>query len=153
MSRGGKNMAKLKRKAVAVWKGTLRAGEGNIRSESGVLDGVGYRFVTRFENEPGTNPEELIAAAHAACFSMAFANSLADKGYEPERIETEATCVLASQQDGGFAITKMLLSVRGGVRDIDQASFEQIAHEADSECPVSNLLREGLDIELSATLI
>jgi osmotically inducible protein OsmC len=146
-------MAQLKRTAEAVWRGELRGGEGRITSESGVLEDVGYSFSTRFENEPGTNPEELIAAAHAGCFSMAFANTLAEKGYQPERIETRATCVLASQKGGGFAITSMLLKVRGRVPEIDQALFEQIAGEADDGCPVSNLLREGLEIELEATLV
>ncbi len=146
-------MAQLERRAEAVWEGNLRGGKGHITSESGVLADVGYSFSTRFENEPGTNPEELIAAAHAGCFSMAFANTLAKKGYEPQSIETQATCTLASQAGGGFAITKMLLKVRGRVLDIDQELFEQIAEEADGGCPVSNLLREGLEIELEATLV
>jgi osmotically inducible protein OsmC len=146
-------MAQLKRTAEAVWRGELRGGDGRITSESGVLEDVGYSFSTRFENEPGTNPEELIAAAHAGCFSMAFANTLAEKGYKPERIETRATCVLTSRKGGGFAITKMLLRVRGRVPEIDQGLFEQVAEEADGGCPVSNLLREGLEIELEATLV
>jgi osmotically inducible protein OsmC len=153
IQKGGKNMAELRRTAEAVWKGKLRDGEGRITSESGALDDVGYSFTTRFENEPGTNPEELIAAAHAGCFSMAFANTLAEKGYRPESIETHATCVLASQEGRGFAITRMLLRVRGRVPNIDRALFEQIAEEADGGCPVSNLLREGLEIELEATLV
>ncbi len=146
-------MAELKRTAEAVWKGDLRGGDGRITSESGALEDVGYSFSTRFENEPGTNPEELIAAAHAGCFSMAFANTLAEKGYSPESIRTHATCVLASRQGGGFAITRMLLKVRGRVLGIDQVLFERIAEEADGACPVSNLLREGLEIELEATLV
>jgi osmotically inducible protein OsmC len=146
-------MAEFRRTAEAVWKGDLRGGNGRIASESGVLDDVGYSFSTRFENEPGTNPEELIAAAHAGCFSMAFASTLAEKGHRPESIETHATCVLASRKGGGFAITQMLLKVRGRVPDIDQVLFEQIAEEADGGCPVSNLLREGLDIQLEATLV
>jgi osmotically inducible protein OsmC len=146
-------MADLKRRAEAVWEGKLRDGEGRITSDSGVLKDATYSFLTRFENEPGTNPEELIAAAHAGCFSMAFANTLAEKGYDPESIETHATCVMTSQKGGGFAITKMLLKVHGRVPGVDQAIFEQIAEEADAGCPVSNLLREGLEIELEATLI
>ena len=146
-------MADLKRRAEAVWKGKLRDGKGRITSDSGVLKDAAYSFSTRFENEPGTNPEELIAAAHAGCFSMAFANTLAEKGYNPESIETHATCVMTSQKSGGFAITKMLLKVHGRVPGVDQAIFEQIAEEADAGCPVSNLLREGLEIELEATLI
>lgn len=146
-------MTEIKRKAEAVWKGDLRGGNGRITSNSGVLKDAIYSFSTRFENEPGTNPEELIAAAHAGCFSMAFANTLAEKGYKPESIETHATCVLSSQKSGGFAITKMLLKVQGRVPNIDQTLFEQIAKEADGGCPVSNLLRNGLEIELDATLI
>lgn len=146
-------MAQLRRRAEAVWEGDLRAGKGRITSESGVLQGVSYSFSTRFENEPGTNPEELIAAAHAACYSMAFANTLAAKGYEPQGIETQATCTLVSQEGGGFKIAGMRLQVRGRVPDIDQELFEQTAEEADGECPVSNLLRTGLKIEREATLV
>jgi osmotically inducible protein OsmC len=117
-----------------------------------VLEDVAYSFSTRFGNEPGTNPEELIAAAHAACYSMAFANTLASKGYEPQSIETQATCTLASQAGGGFKIAKMHLQVRGRVPGISQQLFEQIAEEADGGCPVSNLLRHGLEIEREVTL-
>jgi osmotically inducible protein OsmC len=146
-------MAEIKRMAEAVWKGDLRSGEGRITSKSGVLEDVGYSFGTRFENEPGTNPEELIAAAHAGCFSMAFANTLAEKGYKPQSIETQATCTLASQEGGGFGIARMHLQIRGRVPDITQELFEQIAEEADAGCPVSNLLRSGLEIEREAILI
>lgn len=145
-------MAKFERRAEVVWKGSLRDGEGRITSESGALEGVGYSFSTRFEDEPGTNPEELIAAAHAACYSMAFANALAGKGYDPQSIETQATCTLASQEGGGFKIARMELRVRGRVPDMDQQLFERIAEEADGKCPVSNLLRGGLEIKLEATL-
>jgi lipoyl-dependent peroxiredoxin len=145
-------MPKFKRKAEAVWKGDLRGGKGNISCESGALANIAYGFSNRFENEPGANPEELIAAAHAACYSMAFANALAKKGYEPESIETHATCTLASQEGGGFKITKMHLRVQGRVPGIDQDLFAQIAEQADGECPVSNLLREGLKIEREVTL-
>ena len=146
-------MAQFKRRAEATWEGDLRGGKGRISSESGVLEDVGYSFSTRFADEPGTNPEELIAAAHAACYSMAFANTLAGKGYNPQSIETQAICTLASQEGGGFAITKMLLKVRGRVPGIEQELFEQIAEEADGGCPVSNLLREGLKIEREVTLV
>jgi len=145
-------MATLKRKASAVWRGDLRGGDGDITTESGVLSEVGYSFSTRFENEPGSNPEELIASAHAACYSMAFANTLAQKGYDPKRVETHATCVLVST-DGGFAIRRMLLDVAVEVDGLTQSEIESIAEEADQGCPVSNLLREGLTIELEATLV
>jgi len=146
-------MADIKRKSEAVWEGRLRDGKGRISSGSGVLNDTAYSFVTRFEDKPGTNPEELIAAAHAACYSMALANTLDGKGYQPEQIETQATCHLSSQQGGGFKISKMHLVVRGRVPGIDLQLFQQIAHEADGKCPVSNLLREGLEIEVEASLI
>jgi osmotically inducible protein OsmC len=145
-------MADIIRQAGAVWKGDLRKGEGMISTESTALAEVKYSFRTRFENEPGTNPEELIAAAHAACYSMAFANTLAQKGYKPQSIDTYAACHL-SRQESGFRITRMNLRVRGQVPDIDRETFDQIAHEADEGCPVSNLLRPGLQIELEAELL
>jgi osmotically inducible protein OsmC len=116
-----------------------------------VLSDQAYTFATRFEDAPGTNPEELIAAAHAACYSMAFANVLSQKGYEVEGVETTATTHLTSQR-GGFAIAKSALHVRGRVPNIDQDTFQGVAEEADRKCPVSNLLRPGLEIELEATL-
>mgnify|MGYP006283990827 CR=1 FL=1 len=144
-------MAELKRKASAVWRGDLRGGDGKITTESGALKKVAYSFSTRFENEPGSNPEELIASAHAACYSMAFANTLAQKGYDPKVVETHATCVLVAK-DGGFEITRMLLDVQVDVEGLSQAQIESIAEEADQGCPVSNLLREGLTIKVEAKL-
>jgi osmotically inducible protein OsmC len=145
-------MADLKRNAKAVWSGDLRNGKGQMSAASGVFNNVPYSFRTRFENEPGTNPEEMIAAAHAACYSMAFANTLAKKGYEPRTITTQATCFLSPKEGGGFHITRMRLQVRGEVPGIDEASFKQIAQEADQGCPVSNLLRPGLQIEHDVSL-
>ena len=144
-------MAELKRKASAVWRGDLRNGDGDITTESGALSKVGYSFSTRFENEPGSNPEELIASAHAACYSMAFANTLAQKGYDPKSVAAHATCVLLSK-DGGFEITRMHLDVKVDVDGVTQAQIESIAEEADQGCPVSNLLRDGLTIEIEAKL-
>jgi osmotically inducible protein OsmC len=145
-------MVVINRKASAVWSGSFRDGKGRIQSESQVLQDVAYSFSTRFENEPGTNPEELIAAAHAACYSMAFAATLNNKGYKPQSIKTDAVCVLVSLEGGGWKITKMRLHVRGQVPDMDDATFKKIAREADGGCPVSNLLRQGLEIELDAAL-
>ena len=145
-------MAELKREASATWRGDLKGGDGDITTESGALKSIGYSFSTRFEDEPGSNPEELIAAAHAACYSMAFANTLDQKGYDPQSVQTHATCVLEST-DGGFHISQMHLDVRGKVPDLDQAAFEAIAEEADKACPVSNLLRDGLEIHVKATLV
>jgi osmotically inducible protein OsmC len=145
-------MAELIRQAGAVWKGDLRTGKGMISSQSTVLAEVPYSFVTRFENEPGTNPEELIASAHAACYAMAFANTLAQKGYKPESIDVYAACFL-EKQEVGWAITRMKLRARGVVPDIDADTFLKVAHEADKGCPVSNLLRPGLTIELETELL
>ncbi len=144
-------MADIERSATAVWTGDLRGGEGTVSTESAVLRDEEYTFATRFKNAPGTNPEELIAAAHAGCYSMAFANVLTKKGYDVEGIETTATVHL-SPQDGGFAITKSALEVRGRVPDVDDETFERLAEEAGGACPVSNLLRPGLHIGLEAIL-
>jgi osmotically inducible protein OsmC len=144
-------MADIYRRAAAIWQGDLRGGKGSISAESGVLAKVPYSFSTRFENEPGTNPEELIAAAHAACYAMAFANTLAKKGFNPESIEVHAACVL-EKQEVGFAITRMKLRARGTVPGIDEDTFSEIAKEADRGCPVSKLLRPGLSIELNTEL-
>lgn len=145
-------MTEIIRQAGAVWRGDLRSGQGIISTESTVLAEVPYSFATRFEHEPGTNPEELIAGAHAACFAMAFANTLAKKGYKPESIDVYAACVL-EKQGAGFAITRMRLRARGIVPDIDGDTFFEVAREADEGCPVSNLLRPGLTIELATELV
>lgn len=141
-------MAPIERTASGVWRGDLRSGRGEIDSTSGVLQAVPYTFATRFENAKGTNPEELIAAAHAACYSMAFANYLAGQGHTPEEITTRATITL----DNG-TITKMHLVTQGRVRGISEADFARLADEAEKKCPVSNLLRNGLAISLDASLL
>jgi lipoyl-dependent peroxiredoxin len=145
-------MPDIERRAHAIWRGDLKAGKGEISNTSGVLKGTPYTFATRFESRPGTNPEELIASAHAACFSMAFANELASKGHIPESIETEATCYLS--MEGGPKIHKMRLQTKGKVPNLDDATFQQIARDAAAGCPVSKLLKPGLDaIELDAKLL
>jgi osmotically inducible protein OsmC len=146
-------MADIQRAAEVVWKGDLRSGNGRITSNSGVLKDTPYSFAARFRGAPGTNPEELIAAAHAACYSMAFAGTLSGKGYQPERIETHAVCSLSPQEEGGFRITKMRLETRGQVPGIDETTLRQVAQEAERACPVSNALRGGVEIELKATLV
>lgn len=146
-------MATIKRSASVKWEGDLRSGQGKIDTESGALNAVGYSFRTRFEQTPGTNPEELIAAAHAGCYSMALAGTLANKGYQPRSIETQATCSLEPLDEGGFEIKAMSLVVRGRVPEIDQDLFAQIAEEADAGCPVSNLLRSGLEISHDVHLV
>jgi osmotically inducible protein OsmC len=140
-------MAAIERTASGTWRGDLRGGNGSIDSASGVLRDAPFSFATRFENAKGTNPEELIAAAHAACFSMAFANYLSGQGHKPEEISTRAAVTL---QDG--AISKMRLATEGKVPGLDQATFERLAREAEKKCPVSNLLRNGLTITLEAKL-
>ncbi|MBD3183848.1 OsmC family peroxiredoxin [Candidatus Poribacteria bacterium] len=141
----------MKRKAKAVWTGDLTQGKGKIDTESGVLKQVAYKFTTRFEDEPGTNPEELIAAANAACYSMAFSLTLKEKGYEPEMVETNATCVLSKVGDG-FEITKMILDVKVKAKGLDEESLDEAAEATDEECIVSNLLVKGLEIERKASL-
>lgn len=140
-------MAGIERTAEAVWTGDLPKGKGTMNATSGVLNDTPYTFATRFENAKGTNPEELIAAAHAACYSMAFANTLSKKGHTPERVTTHATCTFVPPK-----ITKMRLVTRGVVPGLDDATFKEIAEEAEKNCPVSNLLRNGLEIELDAAL-
>jgi osmotically inducible protein OsmC len=114
---------------------------------------IPYSFSTRFEDEPGTNPEELIAAAHAGCFTMAFSSALTKQGFDPQKLETEATCIMLPKDGGGFRIARMELSVRGEVPGIEAEAFKTIAAEAEQGCPVSTVLRPGLEIKLEAELI
>jgi len=141
-------MAGIDRTASGTWQGDLKSGSGKIGSTSGVLHDTPFTFATRFENAKGTNPEELIAAALAACFSMAFANYLSTQGHVPQEISTSATITL----DNGN-INKMHLVTRGKVPGVDAAAFQRLAVEAEKKCPVSNLLRSGLAITLDATLV
>ncbi len=145
-------MADIQRRAQAIWKGDLKGGKGEISGTSGVLKGAAYTFATRFENAAGTNPEELIAAAHAACFSMAFSNELSKQGHVPVSVETKA--ILYMSMDGGPKIYKVRLETAGKVPGIDKAKFEEIARGAKDGCPVSRLLAPGLQtIELDAKLL
>jgi lipoyl-dependent peroxiredoxin len=141
------------RKAGVLWTGDLKNGNGIVSTESRALFEYPFNGRMRFEDEPGTNPEELIAAAHAACFSMALASTLAKHGYEPVRTDTTATCTLASKDGGGFKITTMQLHIRAEVPNVDEDTFEKLVRETDEACPVSNLLRNGLNIEIDATLL
>jgi len=138
------------RKAKAAWRGTGRDGAGDLSSESGVLDETPYSFKTRFENEKGTNPEELIAAAHAGCFTMALAFQLQNAGYDPTELVTEAAVSLDPAEGGGFSITTSALTLTADVPMLDQAKFEELAAVAKANCPVSKLLKA--EITLSATL-
>lgn len=139
----------MKRSASAVWTGDLKSGKGAISTQSGVLSDQTYGFKTRFENEKGTNPEELIAAAHAGCFSMALSKALGDEGMTAERIETSADVTL-EQADGGFAITAVHLTLKARIPGADKAKFEKAANGAKAGCPVSKVL--NAKITLDATL-
>jgi osmotically inducible protein OsmC len=152
MVRKDLRMTEFNRKAGVLWTGDLKNGNGLISTESKVLFELPYTYQTRFGNEIGLNPEELIAAAHASCFSMAVANTLEKNGFTPVQTETTATCTLASK-NGGFDITNMRLHVRCEVPGIDEATFNKLVMEADKGCPVSNLLRDGLNIEITTALI
>src|SRR5512132_2898184 len=127
------------RKAKAVWRGTGRAGNGHLSTDSGVLAQTPYSFKTRFENEKGTNPEELIAAAHAGCFSMALSAGLAKAGFTPKRVHTTAA-VRFDKVGEGFGITKIDLTCEAEVPGIDDARFQQEANGAKANCPVSKAL-------------
>lgn len=144
--------ADIERHSEATWNGEVRGGNGQITSASGTLNDAPYSFVSRFEQGTGTNPEELIAAAHAACYSMAFAATLGRKGHSPQQITTRATISL-TPQTGGFKLTKVRLETRGRVEGLDEATFQEIAREAEAACPVSNALRNNLEIELDAKLM
>jgi osmotically inducible protein OsmC len=136
----------MQRKASAVWKGGLKDGKGTISSDSGVLKDTKYSFSTRFEGEPGTNPEELIAAAHAGCFSMALSAQLGGLGFTPEQIATQAAVTL-DKVDAGFAITAVHLTVRARIPGADAAKFQQAADAAKSGCPVSKVLNAKITMD------
>jgi osmotically inducible protein OsmC len=139
----------MKRKASAVWQGGLKDGKGTISTDSGVLANTQYSFSTRFEDGSGTNPEELIAAAHAGCFSMALSGQLGAAGLTAESINTTAGVSL-EKTDAGFAITKVHLDVTAKVPGADQAAFEKATNNAKSGCPVSKVL--NAEITMTATL-
>ena len=137
------------RKAEATWQGNLKEGRGTMRVDSGAFEGK-YSFRTRFEEEPGTNPEELIGAAHAGCFSMALSNILAEAGHTPDRVQTTAQVHLETTDDGP-AITRIDLHTEAGVPGLDEQAFQEHAEAAKQGCPVSKVLA-GAEISLDATL-
>ena len=128
------------KKASVVWKGGIKDGGGTISTETGVLKDAPYGFKSRFENGPGTNPEELIGAAHAGCFSMALSLMLGNEGLKPEKVETHAEVTLDKVGEG-FEITASHLDVVEKIPGADQAKFEQIANKAKEVCPVSKVLK------------
>ncbi|MBC3455944.1 OsmC family protein [Pseudomonas mosselii] len=140
----------MKKTASAVWQGSLKDGKGQISTESGALKQAPYGFNTRFEGTPGTNPEELIGAAHAGCFSMALSMMLGEAGFTPERIDTHAEVSLDKQADG-FAITAVHLTLKATVPGASEAQFQEIANKAKAGCPVSKVL--NATISLDATLL
>jgi osmotically inducible protein OsmC len=140
----------MKRKASAVWQGGLKDGRGTISTESGTLATVSYSFARRFENEPGTNPEELVAAAHASCFSMALSAQLGQVGITPDRIETTSTVTLEKVAEG-WAVTTVHLDVRAKISGGDEGKFNDAAKKAKEGCPISKLLNAKITMDARLT--
>jgi len=136
----------MKRKASAVWSGDLKSGKGSISTESGTLKQTQYSFSTRFESGVGTNPEELIAAAHAGCFSMAFSSELGKAGFKPDSIATTATVTLEMLPTGP-TVTESHLEMTAKIPGIDQEKFTAIANGAKAGCPISRLLNAKISLE------
>jgi osmotically inducible protein OsmC len=136
----------MKRKASAIWRGDLKGGKGSISTESGVLKETQYSFSTRFENGVGTNPEELIAAAHAGCFSMAFSAELGKAGLTPESIQTTATITM-EKTDAGFTVTESHLEMTAKIPGADRAKALEIANAAKAGCPISRLLNAKITLD------
>jgi osmotically inducible protein OsmC len=138
------------RTADARWEGNLTEGSGTVKTGKGGLSG-NYSFKSRFEEGEGTNPEELIAAAHAGCFSMAFSKGLADAGFTPTSVDTTAKVHL-DKTDAGMSVTRIDLETVGDVPGIDEGTFQKVAEDAKANCPISRLLSPGAEITLTATL-
>ena len=134
------------RKAKAAWRGTGRDGDGDLSTDSGVLQETPYSYRTRFENEKGTNPEELIAAAHAGCFTMALAFQLQTAGYTPTELNTEAAVSL-DPVGAGFRITRSALTLTADVPGLDQATFAKLAEAAEKNCPISRVLNAEITLD------
>lgn len=141
---------KIKRKGSAAWQGGLKDGRGSISTESGALKDYPYGFAARFEGQKGSNPEELLGAAHAACFTMALSLILGEAKLTAERMDTTAEVTL-EQVEGGFAITSVHLALQAKIPGTDQKTFEELAGKAKAGCPVSKLFKT--DITLDATLV
>ena len=136
----------MQRKASAAWQGGLKDGKGTLTTESKVLSNTPYSFSTRFEGSPGTNPEELLGAAHAGCFSMALSMILGEAGIKPEKIDTGATVTL-EKVDAGFAITKVHLDVTVKAPGADHAKFNEAAQKAKAGCPLSKVLKAEITMD------
>ena len=140
-------------KASAVWTGSLKEGKGVISTATGVLNNANYSFATRFEGaDSGTTPEELIAAAHASCYSMALGATLGGEGFTPEKIETHAAVTLA-KVEGGFAVTKIALTTTASVPGVSDEAFQKAAAGAKAGCPISKLFANNTEITLDAKLV
>ena len=141
----------MQRKAFAAWQGDLRHGKGTLTTESKALSNTPYSFATRFEATPGTNPEELLGAAHAGCFTMALSHNLGEAGIKPEKIDTGATVTL-EKQEGGFSITHVHLDVTVKAPGADRAKVIAAAEKAKTNCPLSKVLRAeiSMDAKLAA---
>jgi osmotically inducible protein OsmC len=138
------------RNATATWEGGLKGGKGSFKGESGL--GGSYSFGSRFENAPASNPEELLAAAEAACYSMALSAALEKNGTPPTRVETKAACTIEKAGEG-FKITTMKLTVRATVPNVDQSAFQKIAEVTKDGCPVSAAFKGNLRFDLDAKLV
>ena len=141
---------KIKRRGSATWQGGIKDGKGTLSTESGALNGYPYGFASRFEGQRGSNPEELLAAAHAGCFTMALSLILGEAKFTAEKMETTAVVTL-EQVEGGYAITAIHLTLQAKVPGADQATFESLAAKAKAGCPVSKLFKA--EITLEATLV
>lgn len=141
---------KIKRRGSAVWQGGLKDGRGALSTESGALKEYPYGFSSRFEGVKGSNPEELLGAAHAGCFSMALSNILGEAGLKADRLETTSE-VTIEQVEGGFAITTVQLTLRATIPGVDDAKFQELAGQAKAGCPVSKLFKA--EITLDAALV
>ena len=140
-------------RASALWQGDLGSGSGKVSVASGAFPEQAVTWAARTNRpDPKTSPEELIAAAHAACYAMAFSHALAEAGHAPEQVAVDAACEFGPVEGGGFAITRIDLTVRGRVPGIDRAEFERLAGDGERGCPVSNALRGNVDIGLAVTL-
>ena len=140
-------MPKFKRNAKAHWEGTVKEGKGKITTESGVLNEQPYSFKIRFEGEPGTNPEELIGAAHAGCYTMQLSAFITEEGFTPNALDTSADVHF---EDG--AITRVTLKVTGDIEGMEEDKFVTLAEKAKKECPISKSLNPNIDIQLEASL-
>jgi len=139
---------KINRSASAAWAGGLKDGKGSITTESGALSAYPYGFAARFEGKKGTNPEELLGAAHAGCFTMALSLILGEAKFTAEQMDTSAKVTL-EQADGGFAITAVHLTLKAKIPGIDQATFEELTTKAKAGCPVSKVLKATITLDAS----